>query len=231
MVILEVEATFRAPVVNPDTGHVSRTYELGGRVDAIVALESGRVAIFEHKTTSEDLATGSAYWRRVSALDSQASTYYVGAKALGYDVDCVIYDVLRKPALRPLKATANPRMRKDGLPAAGQRLTDETPGEYHDRIVAALSADPEKYFARGEVVRLEEDERSAAQDLWAQARLIREAELEQRWPRNPDACHRYGRFCSYLPVCAGETGIDNDALYRTADEAHEELVVEEVSGA
>lgn len=223
MEVLAVEAEFDAALRNPLTGAESRTYRLGGKVDCIVKLPNGRVAIVEHKTTSEEIGLGASYWRRVSALDSQASIYHVGARSLGHDVEVCIFDVMRKPGQRPAKRTAEIKLKKDGQPYANQRLTDETPDEYRARVLDAIQEDPSRYFARGEVVRLEHDEQEAALDTWQTARLIREAEVDRRYPRNPDACVRFGRTCEYLPVCSGEAGIDDDTLFRTADAAHEEL--------
>lgn len=228
MEVLAVEAQFEAPLVNPASGHESKTFALGGKIDAIVRLPSGRVALIEHKTTSEEIGLGADYWRRVSALDSQASMYHVGARALGHDVEVCVFDVIRKPGQKPLKKTETIKYRKDGQPNAGQRLVDETPDEYRERILEAIGENPSRYFARGEVVRLEHDEREAAFDTWQTARLVREAELAERYPRNADACIRFGRECEYFPVCSGETGIDNDSLYRTAAESHEELAPQEI---
>lgn len=53
--------------------------------------------VVEHKTTSADITPGSPYWRRLT-LDAQVSLYLGGAGSL-------LYDVIRKPTLRPLKAT------------------------------------------------------------------------------------------------------------------------------
>ena len=38
-------------------------------------------------------------------IDGQVSGYYVGASTLGYEVDVCLYDVIRKPTIRPYKAT------------------------------------------------------------------------------------------------------------------------------
>jgi hypothetical protein len=38
--VIAIEKTFRIPLTNPETGHSSRTFSLGGRVDAIVEAES-----------------------------------------------------------------------------------------------------------------------------------------------------------------------------------------------
>jgi hypothetical protein len=223
-----VERVFTMPIVNPETGHASRTYQLGGKLDAIVAKTLGELYVLEHKTTSQDIEVGSPFWRRVSALDTQVSNYMNGARSLGFDVVSCIYDVVRKPGLRPLKATPVEarKFTAKGFLYANQRERDETPEEYRVRVREAITENPDRYFARGEVVRLEQDEKDHAFDVWQTTRLMREAELAGYAPKNPDACMQWGG-CPYLRVCSGEASIDDDELFRTATEAHEELVPEE----
>ena len=62
------------------------------------------VVVVEHKTTSEEIALGSPYWKRLE-LDAQVTKYLGGARALGYDPQHVLYDVIRKPRIRPMLAT------------------------------------------------------------------------------------------------------------------------------
>lgn len=224
--VLAVEAEFSAPLVNPKTGHESRTFLLAGKIDAIVRDHDGRVYIVEHKTSSEDLGAGSQYWQRLR-IDAQVSTYYAGAQALGHKVAGCIYDVVSKPQLRPFKATAieSRKHTRDGKLYANQRAEDETPAEYQVRVLAHITEHPYRYFQRGTVVRLEEEEREAAFDAWQTARLIREAELEKRYPRNADACPRYGRMCSYFDVCTGAASIDDPERFRRLASPHEELTL------
>lgn len=225
LVALAVEQEFRAPLINPETGAASRTYELAGKLDVIVRdLRDGLVYIVEHKTTTEDVGAGSAYWKRLQ-LDSQVSTYYAGGKSLGYDVAGCIYDVLVRPGLRPLKATPTEsrKFTREGRLYANQRDADETPDAYMLRLVEAIARDPDRYYQRGTVVRLEAEERDHAFDVWQTARLMREAEVAQRFPRNPEACVRYGRECTYFPVCTGTASLDDATLYRRAERTHEEL--------
>lgn len=99
-----VEVEFRAPLVNPETGAPSRTYELGGKLDVLAHDADGRVVIVEHKTSSENITTGSAYWQKLR-MDSQVSTYFTGAEALGHPADACLYDVIGKPHIEPAKAT------------------------------------------------------------------------------------------------------------------------------
>lgn len=223
---IAVEAEFDCPMTNPATGAASRTYRLAGKIDAVVRLPDGRVAIMEHKTTSVDISGGSPYWERLR-LDAQVSTYFVGARSLGFDPEVCIYDVLRKPGIRPRLATPmeSRRYKKDGSLYANQRTEDESPEQFRDRLIEAVSAAPDAHFARGEVVRFESEEKDAAHDMWMVGRMIRNSELAGRWPRNPDACERYGRFCEFWPLCVGQASEDEYDV----GEAHEELSGEVVA--
>lgn len=238
--VVTVEREFRAPLVNPVTGAASRTFELGGKFDVLLGS-----SFVEHKSSSEEIGLGSAYWKRLQ-MDTQISTYYAGAKALGHEVTSCLYDVVRKPALRPSQV---PVKDEDGvkivLDGAGQRVRTkdgkkwretgdtaqgyvlqtrlETPAEYEERLTEEIASNPDKYYQRGEVVRLESEEREAALDAWQLAREIREAELANAHPRNPNACLRYGRECGYFPVCCGVASLDDPTLYAKVASVHPEL--------
>lgn len=213
---LEIEREFKLPLINPDTGARSRTWELAGKVDVIARGPDGRVWVIEHKTSSEDISGGSSYRSRL-ALDGQVSQYVEGANALGYDVAGVIYDVLRKPTIDPLKATPieSRKYKKDGTLYAAQREHDESPEEYRDRCIESLGANPDRHFAQIEVVRLDADRDEYAYDVWQLGELMRESERTGRAPRNSDACHRYGSPCPYFAVCTKAARIDDDNLFRT----------------
>ncbi len=222
--VVGVEVEFTCPIVNPDTDAPSRTFALAGKIDA-VARRDGKLFIVEHKFSGEDTSPGSNYWRRLK-IDQQISAYYEGARALYGDVWGCIYDVIAKPTTRPLKATPaeSRKLKKDGSLYASQRDRDETPDEYATRLSEIIIADPASYFVRGEVVRLDEDMRDAQFDIWQTARGLRESELAKHWPRNPDACSRFGRTCEFLPVCCREASIDDPSLFRRVDNVNEELV-------
>lgn len=242
---LAVEAEFTAPLVNPASGRPSRTFTLGGKLDVLVRdRRDGDTKLIEHKTSSVDLGPGSPYWRRL-ALDGQVSIYYTGASALGHPITECIYDVLGKPQLRPSKVPlTDPSGNKIVLDAAGNRVSTkngtfrqtgdaekgyvlqtrlETVDEYRDRLVAHVAENPARYYQRGAVVRLEQERVDAAYDVWSTARLIQEAAVLGRWPRNVDACERYGRFCPYWAACSGEASIDDPTQYRRVTNVHEEL--------
>lgn len=220
--VLAVEVPFEAPLTNPATGHPSRTFRLGGKIDAIVRDAEGRVLVVEHKTTSEDVTPGSDYWKRLR-IDGQVSTYYDGAKALGYDVAGCLYDVIAKPGLRPASATKEPKFKKDGTPYANQRLTDETPAEFEARLMEAVVAEPSRYFARGVVVRLDAELDEARFDTWQTAEIIREGARLGRHPRSPGACVRFNRTCEFFAVCCGEDSLENPSHFRRSETQHPEL--------
>jgi hypothetical protein len=260
---IAIEKSFEVPLLNPETGHASRTFQLGGKFDGIVMCEKDELHVLEHKTSSADLEVGSFFWEKVRALDTQVSLYMAGAKASGYAVVDCIYDVVRKPGIKPLKATAEedrkyvePKSRackecKKKAPAPGphaelvgevevpcvdgrivtdpggrlyanMRAEDETPEEYRARLHSDIAERPDRYYARGTLVRLEEDERDSAFDTWQAARILADSEKANRAPRNPDSCSAFGG-CDYLQVCTKQANINDDRLFRTAETSHEEL--------
>jgi hypothetical protein len=202
----------------------------------------------EHKTSSEDIGLGSAYWKRLT-LDPQVSTYYAGAKSLGHEVDGCLYDVIRKPALRPsqvplrdaddvkivfdaqgerVRTKDGKKWRETGDTAQGYVLQtrDETPEEFEARLTEEVASNPDKYYQRGEVVRLEADELEAQQDAWQLTRAMREGELAEAFPRNPDSCLRFGRTCGYLDICTGVASLEDTSRFEQVDNIHPELSAE-----
>lgn len=218
-----VEAEFRAPLMNPETGGLSKTWELSGKIDAIAKEPSGRLVIIEHKTTSSDLDPTSDYWPKL-AIDGQVSGYYLGARALGYDVEDCVYDVIRKPSIKPMKATPADKLeyKKDGTLYAKCRLNDETPEEWETRLLNDIADRPDRYYARKRVARLESDMQDYLFDMWAVGRNIADAERLGRFSRNPDSCSGFGT-CEYFPVCSGMASIEDPNLYRTIETVNPEL--------
>ncbi len=208
--VLHVEVRFECEVVNPETGAASRTWRLAGKLDAVARdRRNGHIVLVEHKTSSEDVSPGSDYCKRLR-MDGQISVYFDGAASLGLKPDVCLYDVLGKPRQRPLEANQ-------------RRAVAETPEEYRLRLLAAITEDPNRYYSRIEAVRLEAELHGARLDTWDTGRVMRESELAERWPRNPDACQQYGRTCPFFAVCTGEASLDDARLYRQTTDVHPEL--------
>jgi len=239
-----VEHEFETALINPLTGAASRTFTLGGKVDCIAEDLRKDCWVVEHKTTSSDITQGSEYWQRLR-LDTQVSTYITALKSVGYDVRGCIYDVVKKPLLRPaaipvmddgakvvldangtrVRTKDGKKWRETGDAAAGYALLTrpEEPEEYAARLTEDIAKNPDKYFGRAPVVRLEEDELDAAVDAWQTARQIAESERLKRYPRNPDACMDWGRPCEFFGVCTRMETLDDTRLFRKAERSHEEL--------
>lgn len=223
--VIGAEVEFRAPLRNPATGYPCRDLEVAGKLDVIVRkVADGSVWFVEHKTSAEDLSSGSTYWQRLR-MDPQVSVYYDGAKALGHDVAGCIYDVLAKPRERLLLATpeASRKYKKDGTLYANQRERDETIDEFRDRVAANMAESPDAYFGRAEVVRTDAELIESARDTHATALMIRECERTGRNPRNPDACFLPGRSCAFHDVCCGVCGLDDETRFIRLASVHPEL--------
>jgi hypothetical protein len=219
-----VEIPFETALLNPRTLAASRNWRLAGKLDGIVR-RRGQTAIREFKTTAFAIdSDADDYWTKL-AMDSQISIYVLGAESLGYAVAETLYDVARKPALRPLTATPveSRRYTKDGRLYASQRETDETPEEFAARVAAELAENPEKYYQRRWIPRDEAQMREFMWESWQSAKAIREGQLLKRSTRNPDACMRMGR-CPYWSVCAyGEDPLTSPD-FEVLETAHPELV-------
>lgn len=218
------EMRFDAPLMNPETGGTSKTFHLAGKIDALAKEKAtGKVVIVEHKTTGQDIGPGSDYWRKLP-IDGQVSGYYCGAEALGHQASTCLYDVIRKPTIKPYKATPEEKRKynKDGSLSKACREFDETPDEWYERLSADIESRPDYYYARIEISRSDNDLLEYLFDMWAVSREIADAQRMNRWSRNPQACSVFGT-CEYFGVCTGEQDIDDVTLFRTAERANEEL--------
>lgn len=207
-----------------------------------------KIYLWETKTAGEDITPGSTFWKR-TILDPQLSLYLPALRKLGHDPHGCVYDVLRKPDQRPgtvplldengvkivfdatgqrVRTKDGKKWRQTGDTALGYVLQSrpETPEEYGARCLEAIAEDPAKFYARGVVVRLEADEREAAQDMWSTASLMRDARRLNMYPRNPDACVSWGRECDYLGPCSNTMDLNDPLFFRFEEDIHEELVDE-----
>jgi RecB family exonuclease len=206
--VLHVEHQFAVPLIDPLSGF-SLAWVLAGKIDAVVRDKKGQVWIVEHKTTSENIEAGAPYWQKLS-LDSQLSVYWHAVQELGYAPRGVIYDVLVKPSQKPLKANT-------------RRDADETPDEYCARLQEVIKADPDRYYQRGNVVRLSQEVWDAGVDIAQYVHLLEHANRNEDWPRNPDSCFKFGRPCDYFEVCTGRARLEDPEKFHQVDNAHAEL--------
>lgn len=222
--VVAPEQGFELPLRNPETGAATPLWRVAGKMDRIVKLGDGRLALQEYKTTSDDISPGSDYWVR-RRLDQQVQLYFLAAREAGYDVQAVIYDVTCRPDLRPrqialvdgdgvkivhdangerVRTKDGKKWRETGDTAAGYVLQTrvETPTELGERITDDMVAHPEQYFARVEIPLLTADLAEFQKELWQQQLAIRAAQRGGAWYRNTGACQRIGVTCEYMHICA-----------------------------
>lgn len=170
--VMEPEKEFTYPIDG------SRTFEAAGKIDGLATLKDGRIALVEHKTTSEGIEEADApYWKRLR-LNFQLCRYIKGAQAMGRNIETVIYDVFHKPAIKPKDAIKEVDengipfvmtkdadghdvrcIKKDGTPkksadaAKGEFYVTrpETPEEFAERLRLDIVSRPGFYFQRREV--------------------------------------------------------------------------------
>lgn len=234
---LAVEQTAHVKLLNPATGMPSRTYSSAGKLDAIVVHQlTGRKMLVEHKTCSEAIeAPDAPYWQQAQ-LSSQVSKYLLLAWQCGFKLDGCIYDVIRKPKLKPRALTKREVLGIVGTgayfgaqvstPVADRVMRGKQTAECHElygyRLTADIRANLGSYFQRREVPRPDHDLLEYATELWDAATEMREARQHGRHLRNPDACMNYGRPCAYLGICSGYDSPDS-AKWKRRGEVNPEL--------
>ena len=203
---LHPEVEFRLPLAG------SRTFDAAGKIDGLGVLHDGRLALVEHKTCGSDISADSGYWLRLR-FNQQVYQYVLAARALGWDVQVVIYDVTRKPGIK--------------------QKQNETAAEFGDRLVADAKERPEFYFARREVPILDQDLAEFEVQRLALSRQIlffRSAARSARrpehgWPRN---CNEMTcKYCEFAGFCLANVAADAarpPAGFRVGG-ANEELAV------
>lgn len=173
----------------------SRAFMAAGKIDGLGVLKDGRMALIEHKTCSEDISAGAPYWERLR-FNIQLGQYVEAARAHGWNVECVIYDVIRKPSIR---------MRQN-----------ETPEEFGQRLLNDCAERPVFYFARCEVPIIEEhiqefkiQREVICQNLLHCKRMARKAARpEFAWVRNCNGITC--RTCEYSTICLQNIRVDSD---------------------
>lgn len=232
---LSTEEVFQLPIINPETGAQSRTFTQAGKFDG-VARFSGQTYLVEHKTTSEDIVEPNAtYWKRL-AIDAQVSSYALANWQAGRKLDGTLYDVIRKPAIRP-KELSKPDRQKiivakmyfgyavpnevlESIAVGGQ--SRECAWLYAARLASDCIENPQKYFQRKIIPRLDADLVEFAQELWDVGQSVIEARRHNRHYRNSDACMTYGTPCTFLGICSGHDSPDSER-WAKAELVHNEL--------
>ncbi len=221
-----VGVTFHLPIINPATGRRSRTFTWAGRYGGLVE-RRGKRFLLVFKTVGEPIEEpDSPFWQRM-AVDWQSSTYCLSQLQQDRPIDGILYDVLRRPAIRPRAIPKGSSGRSDrenvgtlmeigrqgtyfGRPLdRPQRETAldgdhrETPDLYAIRVEADTRRRPDWYFQRRIVRRGRRQLAHDEAELWQTATEIRLARHGTSHWRNSASCHKHNRPCLFLPICSG----------------------------
>ncbi len=104
-----VELWFNNPL-RDGAGREIPGWRVTGRKDVVKKFADGRTKPVEHKTTSSEINLASDYWARLS-VDMQLSIYIDAAQFAGIRTDEALYDVSRKPGIRPSTATPKEKLK------------------------------------------------------------------------------------------------------------------------
>lgn len=240
-----VELPFALPLVNPATGKPARWCDRGGKIDAIVRLEDERQAVKETKLLSDDISQDSDLWR-LMRIDEQISLYVTAARDLGYPVETVLYDVARKPTIKPGRVPVLDELgAKIVLDAHGDRVKTErgvwrqtgdkergyvlqerpmTAEEWGEKLTADIGDRPEFYFQRHEIARLDQDLDAYRAELWDVQIQIRDAQKHNRHYRtvSKNSCV----WCPYFALCTSgkELGATAPEGFEFVSDKHPELL-------
>lgn len=230
--LLETEGLYLAPLTNIETRKDSRTWRIGGKIDKL-AKDNGLV-LYDHKTTSSDIADPNcSYWRQL-VIEGQASHYELLLLMNGIRLDRVVWDVTRKPGIKPRKLSAAERKVVTSLGDwLGYKVSPETQTEmvsserenaelYMYRVARECLDNPARYFARRSVPRTREELHQYAVELWEIGQEMLGTRNTGRHFRNSGACMLYGSPCEYLGICSGHDTPDSEKWTR-AENVHREL--------
>lgn len=236
----EVQLFGSLPNLKSKNNSKSRTFRLAGKLDKVAGLApftpptSGYQTLYDHKTTSMDIADPAAdFWRQLE-IASQPNHYDVLLLENGIAVERIVWDVVRKPKIKPRKM-----FKKEiaelasfgtyfGRPCGSNaRLgMEETVELFEARVAHLVTSEPDKYFARRSAKRSREELAEYCVELWDLAQDLVRTRREGTWYKTPGACFpKYGVACRFLGICAGHDSPDSDR-WRIADCVHDELELE-----
>ena len=244
--VISVEDEFLVPVHNFDGKKLSqsRTWQLAGKMDVQVTDDRSQPWVVDHKTSSEDIGPESDYWQQL-VVEGQANLYSLVSHLQGVAVAGAIWDAIRKPGIKPKTI---PEKDRAGIASAphtyyartvsdvgiryaidGGKGVRETAELFGYRVAAECLEKPERYFARRQVPKLQQDLLEFATELWDVSQEMRQARSTGKHFRNSGACRMYNRACAYLGLCSGYNNPESNNWQRRAC-VHSELTTLEGDG-
>ncbi len=188
------EIAMEAPLINPATGHCSRSFVLAGRVDGLI-LDGGAWSLYEMKTTSDTLNETESYLRegiQIPVYDELA------LRARGIELQTNVVDIIKKPVIK----------RRKGEPVA----------QWAQRCLDDYRARPDWFFRRVEIPVEEARIRWAMSMMWRIAEQIRESHRRGFVAlRGWSCCKKAYGWCRFKSLCWYGDDINKDG-----EESHDD---------
>jgi len=185
-----------------------------GQIDKVARnKKTGRLAVIDHKTSSEDIDDlSSQYWESVNYIDPQTAGYRAALEEeFGEEVD-IFYDVIKKEGSKGPKMKSVVRKRKDETQEDFEmRKADnlESWDEYGARI-ADLYLENDQWYQFQQVVKTKDDMNDWRREFIADAGAIQHCIDSGVYPKVTFACGRRDQRCEYVTVCAKINSLDSD---------------------
>jgi hypothetical protein len=236
--VTAVENFVEADLWNPETGRASRSFRIGGKLDATHF--AGQSIIVDHKTTSDDISDPSGpYWKNL-VIEAQVSHYWLLEHLNGRKPESAMWDVVRKPSISP-KNVAKAEVLRVAITRqyCGSQVSDESVAEmeatgreslemYEARLAEeCIRERPQRYFQRRTIPRMDSEILEYANELWDNAKtMLHTRQLTRETGRLPQrhsgACFSYNRPCKFLGLCSGTNTVDSGD-WQVKEKVHSEL--------
>jgi hypothetical protein len=247
------ELPFETELTNGTTGKPFPDVVVMGKIDNMFRRADKSVCIMEHKSTTSELEPDSMYWNKLR-FDPQTTMYPwalrdmqakgelrdFGIKETDAPVATVIYDVWRKPQIKPknVPAADTKELLTTGMYCgehfeveAGSKADvvcvngvttsfipnakgtggqiRETQAMFGARLLQAIVAEPERYFARHEISRTTWDLEEFERDLVNVARTMRHMISRDSFYHDYTSCDDFGG-CDARAICYNELPVGAD---------------------
>jgi CRISPR/Cas system-associated exonuclease Cas4 (RecB family) len=208
------EYELRTPLRNPRV-------RLLAILDGIATTSRGELVVVDHKTSGKDVSAGSWFGEKLQ-VNTQASAYIWAARSNGFPVSHGVWDAIKRPSMRrriedvpPEHYLKSGKWGNAGDLKPGTGVPAESPGEYAVRVKGTMLSAPGDYFARHEVIRLDDELADAIEGINEVADQIIYAWNANAFPQNDAACGFAPQYkCEYFDLCAGAASPEDTTLYQ-----------------
>ena len=200
----------------------TKPYKFVGMIDTLVTQDGAEISMLEHKTTVNPLDDLTHPYFRKLAYDLQINAYHMAQLLMDEELEQTIYDVVRKPRIRPRKLTKAhieeiESGEYSGLPFASDETPNvevgeaETPELYEMRLFADIIQKPNEYYRRvGQITRTQEQCVETYKMLNQVAQDMLDAHRRGHWHQNSSACSKFGSPCEFMSICCGVSDPSSD---------------------